>query len=269
MIQIAANNQIKIISPENRINYFDFNAYYEGYYPKCRFTASASGESLDLLAGTDEFGIPHLFARTGKTIWEERNIATRFQFTKKKDYGDVKTILIEEKLYQIFLVCENGYLITIPDCSQCVRAWHISDEKLKEGWIEQGKIYLCDIQGKEFSYSVSAAAQFRCTWSFAEPYIRDGCILLDLRASENRKSFKIPYAVSCTRERLEVLMKGYPKEKYLFFVCERGMKSDEAARLFRERGLQRTFSLGGEGDIMLDLPGMTTNEKRTEENKSE
>ena len=141
----------------------------------------------------------------------------------------------------------------MPDCPKCVKTRKLSDEKLLDGWLEQDTIYVRDINGRVINCPLILAAQYRSSWNFAVKYLEKGGVLLDLREKENSSGAAIPYAVNFPEDSLECLLKMYPKEQVLFFVCEKGYKADEAVRLSRERGFSKSYSLGGAEDVLSDL----------------
>lgn len=252
-ISINSINQIELSNSDLDSFIFDFNEYYHGYYPACDFTTAAITDSFFYAAGTDKEGMPHLFGSISGRVWEERNIATRFHLPDPKTYGNLKDILEDRKTNLLFLVSENGYLITLPDCPKCVRARKLSDERLLDGWIERDTIYVQDINGRVINCPLISVVQYRSSWDFAVKHLEKGGILLDLRKIENRSEAAIPYAINFSEEFLECFLKKYSKEQFLFFICERGYKADEAVRLSREQGFLRSYSLGSVQDVLPDL----------------
>lgn len=236
-ISIDLSGRIKISNTDTAPACFDFNTYYRGYYPACEFTAAGIVGSFFYAAGSDMTGVPHLFRSMDGTIWEEQNITPKYHFPDPKDYGNPKKILSAGESDTFYLITENGYLLTIPDCPECVRARKISDVCLTDGWIEKDMICVQDINNSVTDYPLYSAAQHRRSWAFAARHLGKDGILFDLRDTGNFAGDTVQY----------------PKDFYLFFFCEKGYKADEAVRLARADGFYKAYSLGGVQDILTDL----------------
>ncbi len=233
---------------------FDFNQNYEGYYPSCRWTAAGRGEIL-YLAGTDDNEVPHLFSSAGGETWTEQNIRTRIGLPDPMEYGDIIQILWEGKNRQLFLVTKNGYLVTLPDCSKCVRARHVSDRRLIDAKIEGEVIFLIGEGGEQIRIPVGSASQYRCSWSFAMPFLKEGGLLFDLRDAVERQLLPVPVAIRMEIGDLEGLLGGMTKGRPLFFFCGHGYLADQAVRDARQAGFVHAYSLGGIYGILEDQAG--------------
>lgn len=231
---------------------FDFNTYYKGCYPECHFTAVGICENLMYAAGTNDLGIPHLFSSADGKVWTQVNIASRLGITEESAYGDIVQILYDNCSHQSFLVTRNGYLVTLPDCPKCVRVRRVSDLPLKSGKIEDETIYLYNVNGNCLSYPLALSVQYRCSWTYAKPHIGKDGMLLDLRDLQDAKERPINGAVIFPEELIDAFLQKYYKNMHIFFVCEKGIKADDAVREARGRGFEKAYSLGGLGDILLD-----------------
>lgn len=230
---------------------FDFNSKYKGYFPACRFTAAGRDAVNEYLAGTDAEGNLHLFSSISGEVWTEHNLmpVIRPQWLRSPaDYGDVIRILFEEQMNQLFLVTDRGCVITVPDCPKCVRARRIEtasdDVKIVDAVLEQEILYLKDAHGKEYILAADAAATYRCSYAFAKEHIGIDGLLFDLREPTIAKAEPVPAGIPLSEpERLQELLWRWPKERYLFFVCERGVKAEEAAKLAREMGIAHACAI--------------------------
>lgn len=256
MIRINETNQIVIRREHGEEDVFDFNSYYNGYYPVCRFTAANERNNHFYAAGMDEAGCPHLFSSAGGSVWDERVIEPRFRLTEAREYGKIQNILPDTDSELLFLVTENGYLVILPDCRKCVRALHLSDLPVVEGWISGEKICVRDIRGNVKECLKNTASWNRCSLSYARPHLGKDGIILDLRDCEERREYPIDGSVPVKEEDLERLLEKLPAKLYLFFLCGQGGRADAAAVLARELGHEHAFSLGGVGDIMPDITEM-------------
>ncbi len=250
-IQIQRDGKLKIFR-EEKTAVFDFNANYKGYYPFCRWTAAGRGE-LMYLAGVDQEGIPHLFSSAGGETWTENNIRTRIGIPDPRDYGDIIHILYEERDRQLFLVSKNGFLVTLPDCPKCVRARLVSEHKLTDAKMGEGYLLLTDEYGEQIRIPTGTAAQYRCAWSFAKPFLEDGGLLFDLRSSREEIKMPVSSAIRMDINDLDGLLGRMPKSRPMFFFCSHGYLADQAARDARGAGFERSYSLGSLFDMMQDL----------------
>lgn len=253
MIKINENNQIVIQRECGEESIYDFNSYYKGYYPFCRFTAVNERNNHFYAAGMDEAGCPHLFSSAGGIVWDERVIEPRFRLTAVREYGKIQDILPDPHSELLFLVTENGYLVILPDCRKCVRALYLSDLPVVGGWIKGERICLRDIRGNVKECLKNTASWHRCSLSYAMPHLGKDGILLDLREYDERQEFSIAGSVPIEETDLEHLLERLSAELYLFFVCGQGARADAAAALARELGHEHAFSLGGMGDILPDM----------------
>ena len=207
---------------------FDLNAYYKGYFPSCRWTAAGSGE-LYYLAGTDEKGSPHLFSSASGSVWTEVSILSKISAVPASAYGDIVSVLCDREGRQVFLVTENGWLVTLPDGPQCVRARHLFDARPVGAAVIGEEIAVTDETGAVTHIPVKDVQQYRCSITFAKPFLRRSGILVDLRH----------------RDMWEDLLAKADTRTPVFFFCEHGHRADEAARQAREDGYLQAYSLGG------------------------
>lgn len=222
---------------------FDFNQYYHGFFPACRWTSAGSGKLL-YLAGTDAKGLPHLFSSRSGEVWTEMNIRPRMSLLQPECYGDIVSILYDTQSRVVFLATRGGCLVTLPDCPQCVRARIVCFGPLASGRLEEDQLILTEADGTEHMMFKDLETEYRCTWSFALPYLQSGGYAVDLRQAGD----PLP-----AMARVQVLPSdgwdSLPSDTPLFFFCESGVLADAAARRAREAGHALAYSLGGVDDI--------------------
>lgn len=240
------------ITEDNCIGTFDFNSYYRGYYPPCRFTAIGREDGMWYIAGTDPSGIPHVFSSDGGTVWTPVNIASRLNLIPVSAYGDILCILLDSQSRQVFLVSENGFLITIPDCPECVGVRAISSQRITGACPEGEGFVIKKCDGETTAFRFSSFVQYRCSWAFARAHSGENGTMIDLRKEVSDKGVHLPNAVYCEPEKLEEFLEQYSKNHYLFFFCGRGIKSGDAVHMARTKGYIHSFTLGGVGDLMMD-----------------
>lgn len=240
------------ITKDNCIGSFDFNRYYKGYYPPCRFTAIGREGGMWYVAGTDPSGTPHVFSSDGGTVWTPVNIASRLNLIPLSRYGDILCILSDSQSRQLFLVSEQGFLITIPDCPECVGVRVISRRLITRVSPEKNGFVIKDCDGKTAAFRFSSFVQYRCSWTFAKTHSGEEGTIVDLREERADERVRLPNAIYWEAEKLEELLEAYAKTHYLFFFCGSGMQSGDAAHAARAKGYLHAFTLGGVGDLMMD-----------------
>lgn len=211
-----------------------FNEVYEGYYPKCCFTAVGVTDMDFIAAGIDKDGIPYVYRSLMGGVWEAVNLLCGSRLTGyKRASGKIVTILYDAKTKQLFMPCENGEMLTIPDCPKCAKINKVSDDEIMEAHFSEDNaenIILLTRTGKEIMVALNQVLQIRVSKAFAMEKVREGGALLDLRKIEEEEA----YDWLCTQ----------PKDKFIVFICEYGVRSDRAAIYARNRGYDQAYSLG-------------------------
>ena len=99
-----------------------FNENYQGYYPFCTFTAIAATDVDFVAAGMGEDGLPYVYRSVMGGVWESANMLAGSPLNGfVRASGKVNRIVYDGTSRQIFLLCANGELVTMPDCPRCVR----------------------------------------------------------------------------------------------------------------------------------------------------
>ncbi|MDR1642154.1 MAG: rhodanese-like domain-containing protein [Clostridiales bacterium] len=228
---------------------YDFNAIYKGFEPHCFFTAIACHSGLIYIAGVDDTGLPHIFASLSGQSWERLNLAMQLPGGRSiRASGRIIRILHDPSRDQLFLVCQNGELVTLPDCPKCVKIRQAVSGVVADAWIEGEDIVIRLDDGTEKKISIDDAAQLRVSLSYAsQKLLPDGGLIADLRPEaslpEMAGSVWVPF------ESLNDWLAAQDKNAPLIFVCERGTRSDYAAKLAHKMGFGKAFSLGGMKDL--------------------
>lgn len=223
----------------------DFNRLYAGYYPACRFTAGETICGAYYLAGTDEQAVVHLFSSASGSVWEPVNLAPRDHPELPRHCGNVRAMLENPVDGSLLLVCENGYVLTLPGCPKCVKETHL-DKKFTGGRIVEENLVLSCTSGEDVTISLGAVQQLRAGWLYAE---RAGGVVIDLRDEDADP--KLPRAV-CERlpQAMLHLRQGRYGQKPVFFFCYTGTQADIATLTARKMGFPQIYSLGGVAQII-------------------
>lgn len=235
----------------------DFNQVYAGYYPACRFTAAVAIRDTYYLAGTDEHAAVHLFRSAGGSVWEPVNLIPRGQPEMPRHCGDVRIMLENPVDGSLLLVCENGYVLTLPGCPKCVKETHWG-EKLIDGRVVGETLELLCESGKIIEISLAAVQQLRAGWTYAVARIKTGGVVIDLRDEDAEPA--LAGAVSETlSQAMFHLRQGRYVGKAVFFFCYTGAQADTAALTARKMGFAQAYSLGGIAQIMESNNGVWPN----------
>ncbi len=225
---------------------YDFNAAYAGYHPACVFTAVAYADSVLCIAGVDGEGSPRVFCSLLGDVWEERNLTMLHPGGAVRPTGRPLRILYDDVQAQVFVICDNGQLVTLPDCPKCVKITQACREVVADGRLDGRDIVLALADGGSVRVSVDVAAQPRVSAEFARQQIReDGAWLVDVRshAAHGRDGLRDSLCVPldelgdwlCTQDRAHTVI----------FYCQGGVQADAAAAFAKRRGFGRAYSLDG------------------------
>jgi hypothetical protein len=99
---------------------FDFNAFYDGYYPPRRLTAVCVTDQQVAIVGQSEQGVPVMSLSSGGDVWAERNL----DYTDSHGLPSVlqntpRAIIYEAEWERFLLACDGGVVMSIPACSHC------------------------------------------------------------------------------------------------------------------------------------------------------
>ena len=232
---------------------FDFNGQYRGLYPSCRFTAAARCKSGYYLAGLDNTGRAHLFCSATGSTWVETVMTPQMHPELPAQCGKILSILDSPTDSHLYLVCENGYVITLPGCPKCVKE-SAYPEKFLSAAIHDSTLEIQCQGGGTVTVLLAALQQLRTSWSYALPALKAGALLIDLRGED--ESRELPYAVHDSIQGALLRVKKLPKNTPLFLFCHSGTQADTVAEYARHLGHVNTFSLGGPEHLLAKNNGI-------------
>lgn len=172
-----------------------FNENYRGYYPQCTFTAITATDMDFVAAGMGEDGLPYVYRSVMGGVWESANLMAGNALNGfVRVSGKVNRILYDSPSRQVFLLCANGELVTMPDCPKCVRVRKVSDYALTDGEIQKDgedfpagrraagkRLVLTDEHGGTVVLSQYEMTQVRASLSYVKEQLKKGGYLIDLR----------------------------------------------------------------------------------------
>jgi rhodanese-related sulfurtransferase len=254
-VSSTADNEVRLArSPSGRLyvrrgdrwELYDFNEMYRGYYPACTFTALTYAGGMFHLAGVDEQGHAHVFSSLAGNVWEERNLVSLQPMEEPiRLKGKVSRILFDDESEQLFLICANGQLATLPDCPKCVKIIRLRNSPAEDGWFDEDCIVVRFADGSTQRIPKYDAVQYRVSLGYACRCLRQGAVLVDLRTPDEYSAGHLRGSINIPFELLGEDLRKIDPRKLVIFVCRIGIKADEAVSYARKNGYSRAYSLGG------------------------
>ncbi|MEE0199479.1 MAG: rhodanese-like domain-containing protein [Muricomes sp.] len=224
--------------PESAWEPVRFQETYQGYYPFCRFTHLIATDVDFVAAGLGEDGLPYVFRSIWGGVWDMVNLTGKDLLNGYvRVSGKVNEMLFDCRTKQIFLFCDNGELVTLPDCPKCIKIKRVAEEALIHGSIAQEVLCIQTASGSRVNVPLREAVQIRVSVSYAKQKVKEGGTIIDLRETE-------------LDDLPDILDEGrLRKDLFLGFLCEYGVQADEAARYARRHGFAKAYSLGGSNPL--------------------
>ncbi len=98
-----------------------FNEKYAGYYPGVFFACTCMTDAGYAAAGNDENGNPVLFRSVLGHEWTQTPLISRPEDGYIPAEGKVLSMRYDNALNRIYIDCDNGTTVMIPDCRKCIR----------------------------------------------------------------------------------------------------------------------------------------------------
>lgn len=227
-----------------------FNQMYAGYYPSCTFTALKYCKRGFVAAGLDNDALPFVFQSLSGGVWEMLNLTSYSPMTLyPRATGKINRILSDETTEQLFLLCANGELVTLPECPKCVRIVRVTDKAITDGYIEDGALILTLEDGEQLRKPLREARQLRISLGYAKEQLSLGGYLVDLRTAGNIGSDKFIDSILVSPDQLPDWLSEVSKQTFLAFFCDYGVNADACAQYARIHGFQNAYSVGGIRDF--------------------
>lgn len=187
-----------------------FNENYAGYYPACTFTSIVATDVDFVAAGNGEDGLPYVYRSLMGGVWESANLMAGSALNGfVRASGKINQMLYDHQTRQIFLLCDNGELVTMPDCPKCVRVRKVTDCALVADRVEEGgrtgmegcveekgrvkgerhvkmegrepRLVLTNARGESIVLNAYEMTQVRASYSYVKEQLKKGGWLVDLR----------------------------------------------------------------------------------------
>jgi rhodanese-related sulfurtransferase len=194
-------------------------------------------------------------------VWEPVNlIPVSADSENLRPTGKVLRILYDAVEKQVFLVCDNGELVTLPDCPRCVKVKRVTAKPVADGRIDSGskEIVMLGCDGTEYRVPLKEAVQYRAAADYIKRHLVNGGYLVDVRDRYMSGDDPVENSVSVPLEDLPEWLENLPHNTVLAFFCKMGTRSDKAVEYARRKGFARAYSLGGLRDISDELSGIAS-----------
>ena len=106
-------------NPASGWTVFDFNAAYDGFYPRMDFCAVAAGGGSVMVAGLRPDGTPAAFTSARGTVWSERTLDYTDQGLPCLFTAEPISLSYDAPQDRFYLVGTGGAQLTLPSCSHC------------------------------------------------------------------------------------------------------------------------------------------------------
>ena len=236
----------------------DFNGLYSGYYTSCRFTALCATDKDFVAAGISEDGMPAAYRSLLGGVWDKISLMAVSPVNGCiQVFGCPVALLWDNDTRQLFMLCDNGTLVTIPDCPKCIRICHMTDQAVTDAKLTEGYIQAELADQSQIRLPVQEAAQFRVSFSYARLCLnRDGGWLADLSIGKTEQDDTVDRICSSNQyihleiEAVGDWLKSLSRDQFVAFICDFGVQADEAAAYARAHGFSKAVSLGGWRPLM-------------------
>ena len=230
----------------------NFNEVYDGLYPKYVFTnLIGAGQTFFVLGyEQDDPRLPLvMFTETGEVWMQKAFNEIDGEYPEPEDNWRVNGLEFAQD--QIISACNEGRILTIPECSTCNKSLDVAGAKTLTGIVLQqsGKVL---VVGEDFFSEVIDGDKLRQDHIKAEQARKDveekGAVIIDVRElSELEEEGFIPGSLHIpVGEIAERLYDEVPNPTTeLIFYCKAGVRAQTALETAASMGYVNVYNLGG------------------------
>ena len=123
----------EIIHSEDGLNWevFNFNEAYAGFYKPCRFSKILVTENNIAVVGVHNDGSPAVYFSILGNVWTERTLNITDENGMEGYLQDIPNDIYYDQIFnEYYLVCTNGKILILPNCSHCNTTNRISEKDL-------------------------------------------------------------------------------------------------------------------------------------------
>ena len=109
----------------------DFNAQYDGFYPRVSFSDIEIGLENMAVVGTMDSGAPAMFISSQGSVWSYRELS--YSASQGSYYLEEEpfSVIYDYLADQYVLLCSGGVIFSVPACAHCNKIRHINANELK------------------------------------------------------------------------------------------------------------------------------------------
>ena len=109
----------------------DFNAQYDGFYPRVSFSDIEMGLENMAVVGTTDSGAPAMFISSQGSVWSYRELS--YSASQGSYYLEEEpfSVIYDYLADQYVLLCSGGVLFSVPACAHCNKIRRINANELK------------------------------------------------------------------------------------------------------------------------------------------
>lgn len=217
---------------------------YEEYYGK---SVSFQGMIYDghnfWVHGITDAGT-ELFYTSSGTVWGERDI--NYLDGADADLSDIQILSLTTDGSQLYAWCDDGYMITIPDCVKCNKKTEVKNVSGGTIGYNGGNLLMIADTDKMEIMETELAKQYQISAETAYSKTKEGAVLIDVRSQEDYDKKHITGSVLIPLDELEEkLSQLYPDiGQTVIFYCAKGVRSQTAVEKAVALGYVEVYSLG-------------------------
>lgn len=222
--------------------------YRQAYHIEVSFAGALWTDGLFYACGRRADGTPLLVQSTMGGVWAERTLGML-----NGQPADLSSLIFGGIAWdgrQAYIACNDGQLLTLPDCAECNQLQTIADANLTAAVCHSGRVA---VVGEGFCAVVvdtEAVRQYRISPETARQKQQQGAQIIDVRDAAEYAERHILGSMSLPLGELsDTLPERLPdRSATLIFYCTKGMRSQAAVEQAQALGYTDVYSLGAMDD---------------------
>ncbi len=173
-------------------------------------------------------------------------------YYSEKDDGAPQTPVINDICPvsdQLYLACNDGWLITMTSCSKCSTLKKICDFDIKELEYSNGILYLSGI-GNNTEINIGDVRQENIKGEAALELAENGAILVDVRSAAEFAEYSFEGSINVPIDEFSEWLSGISDDNTIIVYCASGVRSAQAMEIAKEQGFTNIYNLGSIDEII-------------------
>ncbi len=244
---LVVTDRGEILTSENGADWTCLH-YRQAYHTEVSFTGALWTDGLFYACGRRTDGTPLLVQSTMGGVWAERTLDML-----NGQPADLSALVFGGIAWdgrQAYVACNDGRLLTLPDCAECNQLQTIADANLTAAVCHSGRVA---VVGEGFCAVVvdtEAVRQYRISPETAYQKQQQGAQIIDVRDAAEYAERHIRGSMSLPLGELSNTLPGRLSDRSatLIFYCTKGMRSQAAVEQAQALGYTDVYSLGAMDD---------------------